>query len=430
MSTSAPVPGDAAYLAAEREHLLGFAEGSRHPLGFGWLDERGRIDPSHPVELYVTCRMTHVMSLGVLLGRTGAAALAEHGVEALDGPLRDLGQGGWFPAVTDDGPEGTAKGAYGHAFVVLAASSASAAGIPGASALLDAALAVSEERFWDDAAGMVVEEWDRGWHHLDPYRGMNANMHTVEAYLAAADVTGDRRWAQRAGRIAARLVMHAEGNGWRIPEHYDSAWRPLPDYNREVPAHPFRPFGATVGHALEWSRLLIGVEATLGRLREPVPVSDTGTGLPDAAVALFARAVADGWAADGAEGFVYTTDWDGAPVVRARMHWVLAEAVGAAATLHRVTDEPSYEEHYRRWWGYADRYLVDRDGGGSWHHELDAENRPAATVWPGKPDVYHAFQATLLPLLPPEPTLGVALTPAVVAQLDSAGRHGARRAPS
>ena len=43
------------------------------------------------------------------------------------------------------------------------------------------------------------------------------------------------------------------------------------------------------------------------------------------------RAVRDGWAVDGAPGFAYTTDWAGAPVVRTRMHWVAAEAIGAAA---------------------------------------------------------------------------------------------------
>jgi hypothetical protein len=44
--------------------------------------------------------------------------------------------------------------------------------------------------------------------------------------------------------------------------------------------------------------------------------------------------------------------------------------------------------------------MVDLDGG-SWHHELDARNRPAHTVWEGKPDVYHAYQAAILPSLGP-----------------------------
>jgi sulfoquinovose isomerase len=413
MLMSTPVPGDPDHLAAERERLLVFAEGARHPLGFGWLDDAGVLDQDRPVELFITCRMTHVMSLGVLLGHSGSAVLAEHGVSALGGSFRDPVYGGWYSAITDDGPVSTAKTAYGHAFVVLAASSAAAAGITGASELLGVALAVQEEHFFEDAAGMVVEEWDDAWGQLDPYRGMNANMHTVEAYLAAADVTGDRRWAWRAGRIAANLVRHAAANDWRIPEHFDPTWRPLLEYNRDRTADPFRPYGATVGHAFEWSRLLLGVDATLAALGEERPA-----GLLESAVALFDRAVADGWATDGVDGFVYTTDWSGTPVVRARMHWVVAEAVGAAGTLYRVTGDRRYLEYYRQWWAYADRCFVDRQGG-SWFHELDPANRPTATVWPGKPDVYHAFQATLLPLLPPAPTLATALVPALVGGLDT-----------
>ena len=46
---------------------------------------------------------------------------------------------------------------------------------------------------------------------------------------------------------------------------------------------------------------------------------------------------------------------------------------------------------------------------GSWHHELGPDNKPAESVWSGKPDVYHAFQATILPQLPLAPALAVAL---------------------
>ena len=38
---------------------------------------------------------------------------------------------------------------------------------------------------------MVVEEFDETFTSLDSYRGVNANMHTVEALLSAADATGD-----------------------------------------------------------------------------------------------------------------------------------------------------------------------------------------------------------------------------------------------
>jgi sulfoquinovose isomerase len=57
--------------------------------------------------------------------------------------------------------------------------------------------------------------------------------------------------------------------------------------------------------------------------------------------------------ADGHEGFVYTVDWAGTPVVAARLHWVLAEAVRAAAVMHRATGDPEYRLRYDQWWQWA-----------------------------------------------------------------------------
>jgi mannose/cellobiose epimerase-like protein (N-acyl-D-glucosamine 2-epimerase family) len=55
----------------------------------------------------------------------------------------------------------------------------------------------------------------------------------------------------------------------------------------------------------------------------------------------------------------------------------------------------------------VDAAFLDREQG-SWRHELDPELRPGSGTWSGKPDVYHAIQATLLPRLPLAPTLAVA----------------------
>jgi mannose/cellobiose epimerase-like protein (N-acyl-D-glucosamine 2-epimerase family) len=90
------------------------------------------------------------------------------------------------------------------------------------------------------------------------------------------------------------------------------------------------------------------------------------------------------------------------------MHWVVAEAIGAAAALRERTGDAQYEAWYRTFWDYARQYLIDAEHG-SWHHELDAHNRPAATVWGGKPDVYHAYQALLLPQVGLAPTLARAI---------------------
>lgn len=398
-TTWVDLPTHRRWLLDELDRLLAFAETAVHPDGgFAWLDASGSPLFERGVETWITCRMTHVFSLAHLLGRPGAARLADHGLAGLDGPLRDAQYGGWFAGT---GAQAQQKEAYAHAFVVLACSSATAARRPGAAELLTEALAVMETRFWQPEEGLVAEIWDRSWTDLEDYRGVNANMHCVEAFLAAADVTGEVRWRDRAHQIVTRIVHgFARGNDWRLPEHFDAGWQQLPDYNRDQPDHPFRPYGVTIGHLLEWARLALHLRAALG---------DQAPGwLLDDAAALFDRAVSDGWDVDGAEGFVYTTDWDGTPVVRERLHWVVTEAVAAAAVLHRVTGRPEYERWYRTWWDHAAALLIDREEG-SWHHQLDRGNRPSESVWEGKPDVYHAVQATLIPMLPLAPTLATAL---------------------
>ncbi len=99
---------------------------------------------------------------------------------------------------------------YAHAFVILAASSATLAGLPGAKELLDEALALYDLRFWNEEEGLSCDTWNTEFTVLDDYRGLNANMHTVEAFLAAADVTGEEKYRVRAGRIIDHVKGWAE----------------------------------------------------------------------------------------------------------------------------------------------------------------------------------------------------------------------------
>jgi mannose/cellobiose epimerase-like protein (N-acyl-D-glucosamine 2-epimerase family) len=391
MASWRDLPSHRAWLAGETGRLLAFARRSRTPDGFGWLDADGALEPGRPPQLWITARMTHVFALGELLGVPGSGPLADHGLRALGERFADPEHGGWW---SEAGVPG-AKEAYPHSFVLLAAASGQIAGRPAAEELLGAAASVVERRFWSEAEGASLEAWDREWRTPEPYRGANANMHMVEAFLAAADATGDAVWLQRAERTAARLMGVAREHGWRVVEHFDAGWAPQPEYNRDDPRHRFRPFGVTPGHGIEWSRLLL-------QLRAGLP--DPPGWLLEAARGLFARAVEDGWR----DGFVYTTDLEGRPVVEDRLHWVVAEAIGAAATLHAVTGERGYEAWYRRLWDFAALHLIDAERGG-WYHELDAALRPSEATWSGKPDVYHAIQATLVPRVPPRPSLAGAL---------------------
>lgn len=391
------------WLDAEARRLLAFgAEAALPSGGAAYLDADGRPDPAQGVQTWITARTVHSYSLGHLLGWPGAAEVADAALAGLTGALRDAEHGGWFHAVTATGePDAdTGKTCYDHAFVMLAAASATVAGRPGARELLAEATDVYLRRFWDEEAGRPVDAWDVSFTTCDPYRGLNSTMHSVEAMLTVADAVDDAAeaaaWRDRAARAAAFVVELAREHDGRLPEHFGPDWAPDLELNRDRPDDQFKPYGATPGHGLEWSRLLLHLEAVC-----PGPWLDT-------AVALFDRAVADGWSADGADGFVYTTDWRGTPVVRTRMHWVVAEAIAAASALHTRTTQERFADLYSTWWDYADRYLIDLDHG-SWHHELDAQNRPTATVWPGKPDVYHALQATLIPRLPLAPTLARAM---------------------
>jgi sulfoquinovose isomerase len=385
------------------DRLLSFAARSRLPGGgFGHLGSDGQVLSDRPQETWIVARMTHVFALASLLGRPGAEEPAASGVAALrEGPLHDGAQGGWRAAEDDD-----TKSAYVHAFAVLAGATATTAGVPGGRALLDEALDVWDRRFWDDAAGLAVEEWTADWSRCSDYRGANANMHGVEATLAAADALAgeDPATAARLRGQALRSVervVHgwARERDWRLPEHFTAGWTPLPEHNRDRPADPFRPYGVTVGHQFEWSRLALHLRAVL---EEPPGW------LLDDAVALFGAAADRGWAADGAPGFLYTLDWDDRPVVTARMHWVLCEAVAAASVLATVTGEERYADLARTWRAHGEERFAD-PATGSWHHELTPSGEVATGTWAGQPDAYHLAQMLLLDGRPVRGSVAAAL---------------------
>jgi mannose/cellobiose epimerase-like protein (N-acyl-D-glucosamine 2-epimerase family) len=395
-------PGTAPWRRVEASRLLTFGRGAELPDdGFGWLGDDGAVDRTQPCPLYINARMTHVFALAHLQGIAGTDSLAASGIAAFTSRYSDSANGGWLTATDGSGRViDSAKANYAHAHVLLAAASATAAGIPGGAAVLAAAAAAIERHFWSDAEGCAVESWNADFTVSEPYRGANSNMHSVEAYLAAGDVTGDAVWHARAVSIAARLIdRYARANSWRIPEHYDARWRPLLDYNIDRPGDQFRPYGTTPGHSFEWARLLLNLEAALAA---------PPAWLAEAATALFDTAVIDAENRDGHPGLIYTIDEGGQPVITARLHWVACEAVLAADALHRRTGHERFAAAAARWWDEIDRYFIDRKGGG-WWQELAPDMTPAASIWSGKPDVYHSYQALLFPSLPLSPTAAVAL---------------------
>ena len=380
-----------AFLSKIRDDLFRF--GTRFPSPGGgsyYLGDDGTPWKDRPRETWITARMVHVYSLASFCGFDGSDRLIDAGLKGLMGELKDAEHGGWYAGLTADGGILPSKQCYAHAFVILAATSAVLAGRPGAKELLDDALSIYDEKFWNEEEGLSCDTWDTGFEKLDAYRGLNANMHSVEAFLAVADTLDDEKYRERAGGIIDHVIGWAEENGWRIPEHFSDNWVADLECNKDKPDDPFKPYGATPGHGIEWARLITQWAVSSDLLVEK------RDHYIEIAKSLYERAIDDAWDADGAPGICYTTDWTGNPVVHDRMHWTLAEAINTSAVLYRVTGGQRYHDDYAEFMAYLDDVVLDKVNG-SWYHQLDRSNRVIGTVWPGKSDLYHAVQATLIP---------------------------------
>lgn len=165
----------------------------------------------------------------------------------MNGALRDKKYGGWYACVNDEGVVDASKQGYQHFFALLGAASAVTTGHPEARKLLDYTIEIIEKYFWSEEEQMCPNR-DEAFSKTEEYRGGNANMHAVEAFLIVYDVTHDKKWLDRAIRVAS-VIIHdvARNNHYRVNEHFDTQWNPLPDYNKDNPAHRFRAFGGTPG---------------------------------------------------------------------------------------------------------------------------------------------------------------------------------------
>lgn len=391
------------FLEQIRDILLNFGHKFPSPNGGSYyLGDDGTPWKDRPRETWITCRMAHVYSIGSFLGHEGSEELVDAALEGLLGELYDKKNGGWYAGLTANDEVLPNKQCYAHAFVILAGTSALLAGRPRAKELLDKALVVYDEKFWNEKEGLSCDTWNTEFTILDTYRGINANMHTVEAFLAAADVLQNETYRERAGRIIERVVEWAKDNNWRIPEHFTEEWLPDLECNKEKPDDQFKPYGATPGHGLEWARLITQWATSSDKeslsVHYYIAIAEN----------LYNTAVADAWNSDGNPGIVYTTDWEGNPIVHDRMHWTLAEAINSAAVLYRTTGKQKYAADYAMFMDYLDDKVLDHVNG-SWFHQLDAQNNVIGTVWPGKSDIYHALQAVLIPYSPVNVSIALAV---------------------
>ena len=379
------------WLWREANRLFDFFQNRAfNPLGgFHELDIEGRpINPGNPVRgIHSTARMVHCFAIASLLGRPGADDIVDHGMAYLWDRHRDHERGGYHWSLDNAGLLDASKQGYGHAFVLLAASSAKLAGHPDADRLLADVSEVLESRFWEETHGAIAEEFSADWSPVPGYRGQNSNMHLTEALMAAFEATGEKAYLDKAERIADLIIRRRAGeNGFRVPEHFTEDWALDKDYRGN---EMFRPSGTTPGHWLEWARLVLQLHVLGGRRHD---------WMPQAAKALFAQAVTLGWDREKG-GFFYTLDWNDAPARREKLWWPMAEGVGAAAFLCEHQPDDFHETWYRTIWNAISRHFLDEERGG-WHEELTEDLVPSHTLFAGKGDIYHALQACLIPLYP------------------------------
>lgn len=376
------------FLKSEALRQLDFFSTARRPdSGFRTLDHDGAPILDAPQELHATTRMIHCFALAKIAGWEQGDALLDHGIQYLMTHHRDPMNGGFFWSTARGTDADTNKLAYGHVFVLLAASSATAAGHPDGPKLLDEIDSVLDRHFWDEERGLFKEEWSHDWLPISTYRGMNANMHGVEALLSAYEATGRRKYLDRAGRIIdffARKIAPADG--WRIPEHFTENW----EIDREYAGNPmFRPKGTTPGHSLELARLILQF-VELNDVPDPQ--------LTEIAHQLVQTALRDAWAGESG-GLFYTLHYDGSPAIKDRYWWPVTEAIGVLAAFLKTDPTAEYLEWYHRLWDVAGRLFIDHERGG-WFPEVDSQGRAVSKQFIGKPDLYHSFQAAMFPLTP------------------------------
>ena len=248
------------------------------------------------------------------------------------------------------------------------------AGRPGAEERLADALAHAERRFWREDEGAVVD--DPG----EAYRGANANMHTVEAFLAAADATGDPRLGRprAAHRDAADRRRRPRGRVARpgaLRRGLDAAARvqrrraapPVPALRRHARARA--RVGAAAAPPARGARRPARMAGARGRARSPTARGRTaGTRSAAASPTRPTAPAARSW----------PTGSTGSSARRSPRRRCSATQSGSARRALRRA--PPHRPRARR--------LAARARPGE---------PPRVRTWQGKPDVYHALQADAHP---------------------------------
>ncbi|QWU15829.1 Mannose or cellobiose epimerase, N-acyl-D-glucosamine 2-epimerase family [Paenibacillus sophorae] len=334
-----------------------------------FLDD-GTISDYETKQLVGMTRFVYIFSAALQVGGPEKYhGAVEHGLHFLREYHWDHEHGGYHWTVKGRTPTDKRKFAYGHAFVLLAASNAFKAGISSAGPMIGEVYEVLEKHFWSKKDGLYADELTTDRMELSPYRGQNANMHLCEAMMAAYEATGDRRYLDRANTLAYSVMFKLlRQSGGLIWEHYNSDWEIDWNYNKDYTKSEYRPYGYIFGHSIEWSKLLLLLhrhfpQEWLLRLAER----------------LFWEALHKGLDRRHGGIFFAMSPVDGRIIDADKSYWVMAESLGASAMLAASTGRAEYRKYYLDMFAYCWTYFVDHRFGG-WYQVLDACNRKYSNI--------------------------------------------------
>ena len=290
----------------------------------------------------------------------------KHGVSYLSsGPLRNKENGGYHWVLGSDGKPTSSKiFTYGLAQTLLGYSAAVRIGVKEAEPFLLETFNLMEKYLWIEKDGLYAEEADANWN-VDPYRSESGNLHTTEALIAAYEATMDKKYLDRAVKIADNICNKAAGQTKGLVwEHFKEDWTADVDFNNDNEALKiFRPWGFQPGHQVEWARFLL----TLNKYAPNM-------WLVSKAKYLFDIATENAWDNE-CGGMAYSFDLEGNVCNYDKIFWVQCESIGTAAMLGSITGENKYWETYDKLWNYSWQNFIDHENG-SWIRRMSREHKP------------------------------------------------------
>jgi mannose/cellobiose epimerase-like protein (N-acyl-D-glucosamine 2-epimerase family) len=311
-------------------------------------------------------RQIYVMTAGY--ERTREPAYLEavaRGADFLLQHFRDTEKGLFFYSATAEGKViDDGKDSYGLAFAIFALSQA--ARVTKDKRYSDAALetwAQMKEHLRDDT-GLFRPKMDRNYTRVIGQNTQNPMMHLFEALLALHDATGSKevlRDAQaHAGAIFTRLFDERQG---RLPELYDSNWKPAPTD---------RAGYLELGHQFEWAFLLSRA---------------VQKGFPKRYLAIGERLLNYGMkvAYDKEEGGIFSRlDAQGAVVRGPKGWWEQCESLRAMMHYAAVRGRKDLWPAFNQSLDFAKKHLIDAEYGG-WFYSYDpksaTERTSKGSIW-------------------------------------------------